>query len=165
MSARMSKTALSCLATAWMLIFQLLGEKWGPRENPWWFSKSPKKEIKRSHSTHLPFLFLQTGRNSNKLSRLPFSHQSSQTVLPPPKKKTGHLPPSSSSKFPFASEDSKCSEPDAIAASLVAMTTSPPKHAVLSGSCSAACEAVNDAIRQFHVLQVGARHKDDKGKP
>ncbi|CAK9093994.1 unnamed protein product [Durusdinium trenchii] len=51
--------------------------------------------------------------------------------------------------------DSKCTAPDAISASLVAMTTAPKKHVVLSDSCSAACEAVNDAIRQFNVLQVG----------
>ena len=56
------------------------------------------------------------------------------------------------------SEDSKCTAPDAISASLVAMTTAPKKHVVLSDSCSAACEAVNDAIRQFNVLQARQNH-------
>eukprot|EP00913_Durusdinium_trenchii_P031930 g29905.t1 len=35
------------------------------------------------------------------------------------------------------------------------MTTGVTKHVVLSDSCSAACEAVNDALRHFNVLQVG----------
>eukprot|EP00435_Cladocopium_sp_Y103_P024050 s1268_g5.t2 len=55
--------------------------------------------------------------------------------------------------------DSKCSVPDATTAAVAAMTTGllgPPKHIVFSDSCSAACEAVNDALRHFQVLQVGS---------
>ncbi|CAK9026361.1 unnamed protein product [Durusdinium trenchii] len=51
--------------------------------------------------------------------------------------------------------DSKCSVPEATRAAVAAMTTGVTKHVVLSDSCSAACEAVNDALRHFNVLQVG----------
>ncbi|CAJ1406780.1 unnamed protein product [Effrenium voratum] len=50
--------------------------------------------------------------------------------------------------------DSKCSVPDATTAAVAAMTTSPTKHFVFSDSCSAACEAVNDAVRHFNVMQI-----------
>ncbi|CAJ1455835.1 unnamed protein product [Effrenium voratum] len=51
--------------------------------------------------------------------------------------------------------DSKCSVPDATSAAIAAMTTGPAKHVVFGDSCSAACEAVNDALRHFNVMQVG----------
>ena len=53
--------------------------------------------------------------------------------------------------------DSKCSVPDATQATIEACTTGPKKHVIFADSCSAACEAVNDAARFFNVLQ--ARHK------
>jgi len=52
--------------------------------------------------------------------------------------------------------DSKCTVPDATTAAVAAMTTGPKKHIVFSDSCSAACQAVNDALRHFQVLQVGS---------
>ena len=54
----------------------------------------------------------------------------------------------------LVTKDSKCSVPEATRAAVAAMTTGVTKHVVLSDSCSAACEAVNDALRHFNVLQV-----------
>ncbi|CAE6926434.1 Gabbr1 [Symbiodinium sp. CCMP2592] len=50
--------------------------------------------------------------------------------------------------------DSKCSVPGATQATIEALARSPTKHAVLADSCSAACEAMNDATQFFNVLQV-----------
>ncbi|CAE7856957.1 Gabbr1, partial [Symbiodinium necroappetens] len=50
--------------------------------------------------------------------------------------------------------DSKCSVPGATQATIETLATSPTKHALLADSCSAACEAMNDATQFFNVLQV-----------
>ena len=44
--------------------------------------------------------------------------------------------------------------PDATSSTVAVMSASPTKHVVLGDCCSAACEAVNDALRYFNVLQV-----------
>ena len=49
--------------------------------------------------------------------------------------------------------DCKCSVPGATQATIEALATSPTKHALLADSCSAACEAMNDATQFFNVLQ------------
>ncbi|CAE7903137.1 GABBR2 [Symbiodinium sp. KB8] len=51
--------------------------------------------------------------------------------------------------------DSKCTVPDATQATIEACTSGPTKHVIFADSCSASCEAVNDAARYFNVLQVG----------
>ena len=83
------------------------------------------------------------------------------------------------------SQDSKCTVPDATTAAVAAMTTGlsgsektlgfrcfphriargPQKHIVFSDSCSAACEAVNDALRHFQVLQAGPQGFQGLGEP
>eukprot|EP00439_Symbiodinium_sp_Y106_P015533 s4863_g2.t1 len=50
--------------------------------------------------------------------------------------------------------DSKCTEQDGTRATIEALITAPPKHAILGDSCSQSCNAVNDAARLFNVLTV-----------
>ena len=52
--------------------------------------------------------------------------------------------------------DSKCSVPSATQATVEACASGPTKHALLADSCSAACEAINDAAQFFNVLQAGS---------
>jgi len=51
--------------------------------------------------------------------------------------------------------ESRCSPFDATANTIRALSTGPPKHAILGAGCSEACVAVNDAMQYFNVLQVG----------
>jgi len=50
--------------------------------------------------------------------------------------------------------DSKCTEQDGTRATIEALITAPPKHAILGDSCSQSCNVVNDAARLFNVLTV-----------
>ena len=49
--------------------------------------------------------------------------------------------------------DSKCTVPGATRATIETFVNGPSKHILLADSCSAACEAINDAAQFFNVLQ------------